>query len=65
MKVSKRGSTAKRILIGAIIGAMPGGIAVLLTVPVSGEAELTLGASGIFLAIIGITTGAIIGARKR
>ena len=65
MKDSKRGGTAKRIIIGAIIGAIPGGITVLLTVPVSGEAELTLGVGGIFLAIIGITIGAIIGARKR
>ncbi len=55
----------KRIIIGAIIGAIPGGIMVLLTVPVSGEAELTLGVGGIFFAIIGMTIGAIIGARKR
>ncbi len=55
----------KRIIIGAIVGVIPGGIMILLTVPVSGEAELTLGVGGIFLAIIGITIGAIIGARKR
>lgn len=55
----------KRIITGAIVGAIPGGIMVLLTVPVSGEAELTLGVSGILLAIIGMITGAIIRARKR
>ncbi len=55
----------KRIIIGALVGGIPGGIMVLLTVPVSGEAELILGASGIFLAIIGAIIGAIVGARKR
>ncbi len=65
MKVGESGSTAKRIVIGAIIGAIPGGIMVLLTLPVSGEVELTLGVGGIFLAIVGIIIGAIIGARKR
>lgn len=65
VKEGKRGSPAKRIILGAIIGAIPGGITVLLTVPVSGEAELTLGVGGIFLAIIGLIIGAIIGARKR
>ena len=54
-----------RIIIGANIGAIPGGIVVLLTVPVSGEVGLTLGVGGIFLAIIGMITGAVIGARKR
>ncbi len=55
----------KRIIIGALIGLIPGGIMVLLTLPVSGEAELTLGANGIFLAIIGAIIGAVVGARKR
>ena len=54
-----------RIIIGALVGAIPGGIIVLLTVPVSGEAELTLGVSGIFLAITGMIIGAGIGARKK
>ncbi len=53
------------IIIGAIIGAIPGGVMVLLTVPVSGEAELTLGVSGIFLLFMGMIIGAVIGARKR
>ena len=65
VKDSKRGGTTKRIIMGAIIGAIPGGIMVLLTVPVSGEVELTLGVGGTFLAIIGIPIGAIIAARKR
>jgi hypothetical protein len=34
-------------------------------VPVSGEAELTLGAFGIILAIAGLIVGALVGARKR
>ncbi len=55
----------KRIIIGAVAGAIPGGIMVLLTVPVSGEVELTLGVTGIFLAIIGLFIGAIVGTRKR
>ncbi len=59
------GYTVIRIIIGALIGAIPGGIMVLLTIPVSGEVELTLGVSGIFLAAIGTVIGAIIGARKR
>ena len=54
-----------RILIGALIGAIPGAIMVLLTIPLSGEIELTLGVAGIFLAIVGMAVGAIIGARKR
>ena len=55
----------KRIIIAALVGAIPGGIMVLLTVPVSGELELTLGAWGILLAIIGAIIGAFFGARKR
>ena len=65
MKDSESGSAAKRIFISAIIGAIPGGIMVLLTLPVSGEVELTLGVGGIFLAIVGIIIGAVIGARKQ
>ena len=53
------------IIIGANIGAIPGGIMVLLAGLVSGEAELSLGVGGIFLAIIGMIIGAVIGARKR
>ena len=46
MKAGKRGGTAKRIIIGTITMVIPGGIMVLFTVPVSGEAELTLGVGG-------------------
>ena len=55
----------KRIIIGALVGVIPGGIMVLLTVPVSGEVELTLGVGGIFLAVAGTIIGATVGARKR
>ncbi len=55
----------KHIIIGAIVGAIPGGIMVLLTIPVSGEWELTLGANGILLVIMGMLIGGIVGARKR
>ncbi len=55
----------KRTIIGALVGVIPGGIMILLTVPVSGEAELTLGANGIVMAIVGAIIGAIVGARKR
>ncbi len=55
----------KRIIIGAVAGAIPGGIMVLLTLPLSGEVELTLGVTGIFLAIISLFIGVIVGARKR
>lgn len=55
----------KRIIIGALVGAVPGGGMVLLTIPVSGEWELTLGVSGILLAATGMVIGAIAGAGKR
>ena len=65
IKGNESGRAAKRIVIGAIIGAIPGTILVLLTIPISGELELTLGVGGIFLIIVGIIIGAFIGARKR
>ncbi len=55
----------KRIIIGALVGAVPGGGMILLTIPVSGEWELTLGVSGMLLATTGMVIGAIVGARKR
>jgi hypothetical protein len=51
---------AARVGAGALIGAVPGAILVLLTVPVSGEAELTLGVAGIGLAVVGAITGVIV-----
>ncbi len=44
---------------GALLGGAPGLVLVLLTVPVSGEAELTLGVGGIALGVIGAISGAI------
>ncbi len=55
----------KRVIIGALIGAIPGVLMVLLTFLVPGEAALTLGVNGTFVAIIGLLIGAMIGARKR
>ena len=50
-----------RIIIGALVGAIPGGIMVFL---ISGE-NLALGAVGIFFQIVGMIIGAVIGARKQ
>ena len=54
----------KRIVIGIIIGAIPRVVLILLTIPISGEIELTLGVGGIFLTIVGIVVGAIIASQK-
>ncbi len=43
---------------GVLLGGAPGLVLVLLTVPVSGEAELTLGVGGIALGVIGAISGA-------
>jgi len=59
------GVAVMRIIIGALVGAIPGGTMVLLTIPVSGEMKLTLGTGGILLMVIGTVVGAIVGARKR
>ncbi len=53
-----------RIIKGALVGAIPGGIMVLLAMLVSGE-NVALGAVGIFLLYAGMIIGAIVGARKR
>lgn len=58
-------SRAAGIGIGAVFGAIPGAILVLLTVPVSGEAEFTLGVTGFFLCFVGLVAGAAIGVRRR
>lgn len=58
-------SRAAAIVVGAIVGAIPGVILVLLTGPVSGEAELTLGVGGFFIGFIGLVVGASLGARRR
>jgi hypothetical protein len=56
---------AGKVILGAVVGAVPGAILVVLTGPVSGEAELTLGAGGAMLGFIGLVVGAVIGARRR
>lgn len=53
-----------RVAVGALVGAIPGAVLVLLTVPVSGEAELTLGVGGLFLGFVGLVIGAAVGARR-
>ena len=54
-------SKFERIIIGSILGAIPGAVLLVLTIPISGEVELTLGVLGIFLGLIGFIIGAIIG----
>lgn len=58
-------SRAAAVVLGAIVGAIPGAILVLMTGPVSGEAELTLGVGGFFIGFVGLLIGAILGARRR
>jgi hypothetical protein len=53
------------IVAGAVLGAVPGVALVILTVPVSGEAELTLGVGGFFVGFVGLVIGAALGARRR
>lgn len=53
------------IIIGIIITIMLAGILVVLTLPISGKAQLSLVAWGILLAIIGAIIGALIGAKRR
>lgn len=49
----------KRNIIGALVGAIPGLILLVLSGPVKGEIELTLAMSGIFLIITGIIIGVV------
>ena len=53
------------IIIGIIIAIMLAGILLVLTLPISGKAQLSLAAWGILLAAIGAIIGALIGAKKR
>lgn len=55
---------AARMTAGALIGAIPGALLVFLTVPVAGEAELTLGVGGLFVGFVGIVTGAVVAGRR-
>ena len=53
------------IIVGIIITIMLAGILVVLTLPISGKAQLSLAAWGILLAVIGAIIGALIGAKRR
>lgn len=55
---------AARVGAGALIGAVPGATLGLLTMPVSGEGELTLGVAGIGLAVVGAIIGVIVSAER-
>ncbi|MBI4336533.1 MAG: hypothetical protein HY683_01690 [Chloroflexi bacterium] len=64
-RTGSKKATLKRTIMGAVLGATPGGILLLWTVPVSGEGELTLGVMGILLAFWGGAVGALAGALWR
>jgi hypothetical protein len=49
-----------RRIFGALIGAIPGTILLILSGPVQGEIELTLAMAGIFLIIAGVVIGAVL-----
>jgi hypothetical protein len=53
------------VIFGIIIGIMLAGILLVLTLPISGKAQLALAGWGILLAIIGAIVGALFGAGKR
>lgn len=57
-------SRAATTALWAAAGTVPGVVLVLLSVPVSGEAELSLGAGGFFVAVLGLAVGAIAGERR-
>ena len=57
------GNKANRIIVGALVGAGPGGIAILATVPYSDEEwTLTVGVLGIAMVLVGTFSGAVVGA---
>lgn len=49
----------RRVLIGMALGTTPGLVLLLISVPVSGEFELTLAVTGIELAIAGALGGGV------
>ena len=49
-----------RRIFGALIGAIPGTILLILSGPVQGEVELTLAMAGILLIIAGVVIGAVL-----
>ena len=53
-----------RAIAGAAIGAMPGVVLVLLAqFVIKGEMQLTVGAPGIVLAVVGAVAGFVVGLR--
>jgi hypothetical protein len=55
-----------RGVLGAVIGAVPGLILVLLAeYVIEGEMQLTVGAPGFLLAIAGAVAGLVVGLRRR
>ena len=54
----------KNRIIGALIGAIPGLILLILSGPVQGEIELTLAMGGIFLTVVGIVIGIVFSGRS-
>lgn len=55
----------KRAVLWAVLGAIPGIALLLLTLPISGEIELTVGVFGIVLTVVGAAVGASMGAARR
>ena len=53
----------KNRIIGALIGAIPGLILLIISGPVQGEIELTLAMGGIFLTVVGIVIGIVFSGR--
>lgn len=52
------------VLRSALLGAVPGLVLLLLSIPVGGDLDLTLGVGGIFLAIVGLLVGAMLAATR-
>ena len=53
------------IIVGIVISIMLAGILLVLTLPLSGKAQLALAAWGILLVIIGAIIGALVGAKMK
>jgi hypothetical protein len=54
-----------RAVAGAVVGALPGVILVLLAqFVINGEWQLTIGAPGILIAVFGAILGAFVGSRR-
>ncbi len=55
----------KRMVFGATIGALPGGLMVASTLLIRGEIQLTLAANGMVFAVFGAIVGLVIAATSR